>query len=106
MTASSRRDMYAEQARYRPTLGEMAMASIKQANSIDIYLQVGYKKLYGFANPSQEMGTNGFPLVHSVFFNGSKWADVKYGAEGWEASVQVEQEVLDAVGDFLIAWYQ
>jgi hypothetical protein len=102
--ASSRREIYAKQ--HRPMLGQMLGGDLRLPGAINIYLEVGYKKLYGFANPSREIDSNGLPLYHVIFWMGKEWATVIYDEAGWLSSVPVEQAVLDAVGDYLIAWYQ
>ena len=90
----------------RPTLGERVAERQKTASSISIQIEVQNKKYWGFLNPSSQVLRPGIPASFELFFWGEKYGTVAYYWEGWACSEKIEQVVLDAVGDYLIAWYE
>lgn len=85
-----------------PTLGERAAIA---RGAISIEIQVGYKRHWGFLQPSTDQIQPGIPADFEVTFWGDYFGKVYY-EHGWTCTVQRDQAVIDKVGEFIIAWYQ
>ena len=90
----------------RTTLGEMAAARGSNANSISIQIEINQKKYWGFLNPSTNLLQPGIPASFELYFWGEYQGTITYELEGWACSKTIDQAVLDAVGDLIIARYE
>lgn len=85
-----------------PTLGERAAVA---RGAISVEITYGYKKLWGFLQPSAEQIQSGFPANFEVTFWGDYFGKVFY-SDGWVCSVQRDQVIVDKIGEYIFAWYE
>jgi|HubBroStandDraft_3_1064219.scaffolds.fasta_scaffold133121_2 hypothetical protein len=95
-----------EEYRPRTTLGEMAAARGSNANSISIQIEINQKKYWGFLNPSTKYLQHGFPASFELYFWGEYFGTIEYYSEGWVCSKELDMTVIEAVGNYLMAWYE
>jgi hypothetical protein len=95
-----------EEYKPRTTLGEMAATRGSNANSISIQIEINQKKYWGFLNPSVQQLQPGIPVSFELYFWGEYQGTITYTLDGWACSKPIDQAVLDAVGNYLFAWYQ
>jgi hypothetical protein len=88
-----------------PTMLERVQASKMQPNAISIEVQINQKKYWGFLNPLVNKIQPGFPESFELYFWGEYCGTITYYPEGWVCSKELDRAVIDAVGDYLIAWY-
>ena len=84
------------------TLGERAAIA---RGAISIEIQVGYKRHWGFLQPSTDRIQPGFPAHFEVTFWGDYFGKVYY-KDGWACSLPRDQGVVDKVGEFIIAFFE
>ena|ERR1700730_11298243 len=90
----------------RPTLGEMVAARLRTAGSVSIQIEVKQKKYWGFLNPTSQQLQPGIPASFELYFWGEYYGTLAYYEEGWICSREIDRVVIDAVGEYLVAWYE
>ncbi|HLX53968.1 MAG TPA: hypothetical protein VKR58_08500 [Aquella sp.] len=87
-------------------MAERAAVSGIQPNSISIQIELNQKKYWGFLNPSVQQLQPGIPVSFELYFWGEFQGTITYALDGWACSKSIDQVVLNAVGNYLLAWYE
>ena len=85
---------------------ERVAASKMQPNAISIEIQINQKKYWGFLNPSNQQLQAGIPASFELYFWGENVGTIAYYPEGWVCSRELDRVVIEAVGEYLVAWYE
>ena len=85
---------------------ERVEAAKMQPNAISIHIEINQKKYWGFLNPSINQIQPGFLASFELYFWGENCGTIAYYPEGWGCSLEFDRMVIDAVGEYLIAWFQ
>jgi hypothetical protein len=86
----------------RLTLGQRAAIA---RGAVSIEIQVGYKRHWGFLQPSTEQIQSGFPASFEVTFWGDYFGKIYY-TDHWTCSLPRDQAVIDKIGEYITAWYE
>ena len=80
--------------------------SILHMRNVPIHLDFKGRHLTGVADPIDRNVQDGIPTEHTIYINGKYIGTLSCEKQGWVLNHQADPDLVEALGEYLHAWYE